>query len=182
MTKAAEVKLVGRQFVGGGYVTVLVRGETGAVNAAVPLLSYIVIKRVYLMTDSIKNNATKNKSGQEKPTSKKLTTEAKMNVKDTKVAPTKPKVKSSTKVKKAKVVAKLKAKSKTTPKVKPTAAKTKINANSKAKTPAKAKVTTKSKISKNQSVKDLPSNQDKDVPDLNASTGYPVHPNRIWPD
>jgi microcompartment protein CcmL/EutN len=35
MTKAAEVKLFGRQFVGGGYVTVLVRGETGAVNAAV---------------------------------------------------------------------------------------------------------------------------------------------------
>ncbi len=34
MTKAAEVRLVGRQFVGGGYVTVLVRGETGAVNAA----------------------------------------------------------------------------------------------------------------------------------------------------
>jgi len=33
MTKAAEVR--GRQFVGGGYVTVLVRGETGAVNAAV---------------------------------------------------------------------------------------------------------------------------------------------------
>jgi len=35
MTKASEVRLVGRQFVGGGYVTVLVRGETGAVNAAV---------------------------------------------------------------------------------------------------------------------------------------------------
>ena len=35
MTKAAEVRLVGRQFVGGGYVTVLVRGETGVVNAAV---------------------------------------------------------------------------------------------------------------------------------------------------
>ncbi len=35
MTKAAEVSLVGREFVGGGYVTVLVRGETGAVNAAV---------------------------------------------------------------------------------------------------------------------------------------------------
>jgi ethanolamine utilization protein EutM len=35
MTKAADVRLVGRQFVGGGYVTVLVRGETGAVNAAV---------------------------------------------------------------------------------------------------------------------------------------------------
>ena len=35
MTKAAEVRLIGREFVGGGYVTVLVRGETGAVNAAV---------------------------------------------------------------------------------------------------------------------------------------------------
>lgn len=35
MTKAAEVRLVGRSFVGGGYVTILVRGETGAVNAAV---------------------------------------------------------------------------------------------------------------------------------------------------
>jgi len=35
MTKAAEVTLIGREFVGGGYVTVLVRGETGAVNAAV---------------------------------------------------------------------------------------------------------------------------------------------------
>ena len=35
MTKAAEVRLICREFVGGGYVTVLVRGETGAVNAAV---------------------------------------------------------------------------------------------------------------------------------------------------
>jgi ethanolamine utilization protein EutM len=35
MTKAAEVRLISREFVGGGYVTVLVRGETGAVNAAV---------------------------------------------------------------------------------------------------------------------------------------------------
>ena len=35
MCKAAEVRLIGRQFVGGGYVTTLVRGETGAVNAAV---------------------------------------------------------------------------------------------------------------------------------------------------
>ena len=35
MTKASEVRLIDRQFVGGGYVTVLVRGETGAVNAAV---------------------------------------------------------------------------------------------------------------------------------------------------
>ncbi len=35
MTKAAEVFLVSREFVGGGYVTVLVRGETGAINASV---------------------------------------------------------------------------------------------------------------------------------------------------
>ncbi len=35
MTKAADVRLIGRQFVGGGYVTVLIRGETGAVNAAI---------------------------------------------------------------------------------------------------------------------------------------------------
>ena len=36
MTKAAEVQLISREYVGGGYVTVMVRGETGAVNAAVP--------------------------------------------------------------------------------------------------------------------------------------------------
>lgn len=35
MTKSAEVTLVAREFVGGGYVAVMVRGETGAVNAAV---------------------------------------------------------------------------------------------------------------------------------------------------
>ncbi len=35
MTKAAEVSLVCREYVGGGYVTVMVRGETGAVNASV---------------------------------------------------------------------------------------------------------------------------------------------------
>ena len=35
MTKAAEVNLISREYVGGGYVTVMVRGETGAVNAAV---------------------------------------------------------------------------------------------------------------------------------------------------
>ena len=35
MTKAAEVSLIAREFVCGGYVTVMVRGETGAVNAAV---------------------------------------------------------------------------------------------------------------------------------------------------
>tara|TARA_Y100001968_G_scaffold99612_1_gene89639 strand:- start:188 stop:772 length:585 start_codon:yes stop_codon:yes gene_type:complete len=35
MTKAAEVELVAKEYVGGGYVTVMVRGETGAVNASV---------------------------------------------------------------------------------------------------------------------------------------------------
>ncbi len=35
MTKAAEVSLICREYVGGGYVTVMVRGETGAVNAAI---------------------------------------------------------------------------------------------------------------------------------------------------
>ena len=35
MTKASEVILIDRAFVGGGYVTVMVRGETGAVNASV---------------------------------------------------------------------------------------------------------------------------------------------------
>ena len=40
MTKAAEVRLIGREFVGGGYVTVLVRGETGAVNDSVSAGAY----------------------------------------------------------------------------------------------------------------------------------------------
>ncbi len=35
MVKAARVTLVGREFVGGGYVTVAVRGDVGAVKAAV---------------------------------------------------------------------------------------------------------------------------------------------------
>tara|TARA_Y100000589_G_C26942755_1_gene543130 strand:+ start:250 stop:795 length:546 start_codon:yes stop_codon:yes gene_type:complete len=35
MTKAAEVNLIVKELVGGGYVTIMVRGETGAVNASV---------------------------------------------------------------------------------------------------------------------------------------------------
>ncbi|MBU1537912.1 BMC domain-containing protein [Myxococcota bacterium] len=35
MVKSARVTLVGKEFVGGGYVTVMVRGDVGAVNAAV---------------------------------------------------------------------------------------------------------------------------------------------------
>lgn len=35
MVKAARVVLVGKEVIGGGYVTVMVRGEVGAVKAAV---------------------------------------------------------------------------------------------------------------------------------------------------
>ncbi len=35
MVKAAKVALMGREFIGGGYATVIVRGEVGAVKAAV---------------------------------------------------------------------------------------------------------------------------------------------------
>jgi ethanolamine utilization protein EutM len=34
MVKAANVTLVGREYIGGGYVTVFVRGDVGAVKAA----------------------------------------------------------------------------------------------------------------------------------------------------
>jgi ethanolamine utilization protein EutM len=35
MVKAAKVTLIGKEVIGGGYVTVMVRGEVGAVKAAV---------------------------------------------------------------------------------------------------------------------------------------------------
>jgi ethanolamine utilization protein EutM len=34
MVKAANVRLIGKEFIGGGYVTVMVRGDVGAVKAA----------------------------------------------------------------------------------------------------------------------------------------------------
>lgn len=34
MVKAANVNLIGKEIVGGGYVTVMVRGDVGAVKAA----------------------------------------------------------------------------------------------------------------------------------------------------
>ena len=34
MVKAARVKLIGKECIGGGFVTVMVRGEVGAVKAA----------------------------------------------------------------------------------------------------------------------------------------------------
>lgn len=35
MVKAANVKLIGKETIGGGFVTVMVRGDVGAVKAAV---------------------------------------------------------------------------------------------------------------------------------------------------
>lgn len=34
MVKAANVMLIGKEYIGGGYVTVMVRGDVGAVKAA----------------------------------------------------------------------------------------------------------------------------------------------------
>jgi len=34
MVKAANVVLIGKEYIGGGYVTVMVRGDVGAVKAA----------------------------------------------------------------------------------------------------------------------------------------------------
>ncbi len=34
MVKAANVSLIGKEYIGGGYVTVMVRGDVGAVKAA----------------------------------------------------------------------------------------------------------------------------------------------------
>jgi ethanolamine utilization protein EutM len=35
MVKAANVRLIGKEKIGGGYITVMVRGDVGAVKAAV---------------------------------------------------------------------------------------------------------------------------------------------------
>jgi len=35
MVKAANVKLVGKEKTGGGYITILIRGDVGAVKAAI---------------------------------------------------------------------------------------------------------------------------------------------------
>lgn len=35
MVKAANVEFVGREYIGGGYVTIVVKGDVGAVKAAV---------------------------------------------------------------------------------------------------------------------------------------------------
>ena len=43
MTKAAEVNLIVKELVGGGYVTVMVRGETGAVNASAVSYTHLTL-------------------------------------------------------------------------------------------------------------------------------------------
>ncbi|MBI2930854.1 MAG: BMC domain-containing protein [Planctomycetes bacterium] len=64
MVKAARVTLVGKEVIGGGYVTVMVRGEVGAVKAAVDagaaaakrvgeLVSVHVIPRPHTEVESI---------------------------------------------------------------------------------------------------------------------------------
>ena len=45
-----------------------------------------------------------------------------------------------------------------------------------------AKKAGKPATARSVTAKDLFSMQNEAVPDLNASTAYPLHPNRIWPD
>ena len=56
MVKAANVYLIGKEFVGGGLVTVMVRGDVGAVKAAQrvgELLSVHVIPRPHAAVEDI---------------------------------------------------------------------------------------------------------------------------------
>jgi ethanolamine utilization protein EutM len=64
MVKAAKVTLIGKEYIGGGYVTVMVRGDVGAVKAAVEagsvaakkvgeLVSVHVIPRPHAEVDGI---------------------------------------------------------------------------------------------------------------------------------
>jgi len=70
MVKAAKVSLVGKEFIGGGFVTVMVRGDVGAVKAAVEagsvaakkvgeLVSVHVIPRPHGDVEDILPKATK---------------------------------------------------------------------------------------------------------------------------
>jgi ethanolamine utilization protein EutM len=46
MVKAANVALVGKEYIGAGYVTVLVRGDVGAVKARPPTPARPAARRV----------------------------------------------------------------------------------------------------------------------------------------
>ncbi len=129
------------------------------------------------MADSSKNKiaiakATKSKASTKPATEKLRVSVVKSETTSKAKVTTKPKFKGATQVKKAKVG----AKSKTAPNVKS------ASAMIKSETSTKVKAAVKTNLSMKQSVKDLLSNPGKDVSDLNASTDYPIHPNRIWPD
>jgi ethanolamine utilization protein EutM len=74
MVKAANVNLIGSEYVGGGYVTVMVRGDVGAVKAATDagaaaakrvgeLVSVHVIPRPHLDVEMILPKTTKGSIG-----------------------------------------------------------------------------------------------------------------------
>jgi ethanolamine utilization protein EutM len=74
MVKAANVNLIGSEYVGGGYVTVMVRGDVGAVKAATDagaaaakrvgeLVSVHVIPRPHVEVEMILPKDTKGSIG-----------------------------------------------------------------------------------------------------------------------
>jgi len=74
MVKAANVVLVGKEYIGAGYVTVLVRGDVGAVNAATDagaaaarrvgeLISVHVIPRPHAEVEKVLPKAQKDAKG-----------------------------------------------------------------------------------------------------------------------
>jgi hypothetical protein len=74
MVKAANVKLIGSEYIGGGFVTVMVRGDVGAVKAATDagaaaakrvgeLVSVHVIPRPHADVEMILPNESKGKAG-----------------------------------------------------------------------------------------------------------------------
>ena len=74
MVKAANVVLVGKEYIGAGYVTVLVRGDVGAVKAATDagtaaarrvgeLISVHVIPRPHTEVEKILPKAAKDAKG-----------------------------------------------------------------------------------------------------------------------
>jgi ethanolamine utilization protein EutM len=78
MVKAANVTLIGSEYVGGGYVTVMVRGDVGAVKAATDagaaaakrvgeLVSVHVIPRPHAEVESILPNHSKGNIGGRAP-------------------------------------------------------------------------------------------------------------------
>ncbi len=74
MVKAANVKLIGSEYIGGGFVTVMVRGDVGAVKAATDagaaaakrvgeLVSVHVIPRPHADVEVILPQASKGTTG-----------------------------------------------------------------------------------------------------------------------